>query len=182
MAWLPNLLTIVRILLTPFIVRDVLDGHCGVALPFAMFAGFTDAADGYVARLLKSTSRTGAWLDPVADKFLLTGLYLSFGYGGLAPWPLVWLVVGRDALILAMVGTGLLITSIRDFPPTIWGKICTVVQIAGALILLASCSSVAGAGGLVLPALVVIFLATGWSGVHYVWRALVLLRSARQKV
>ena len=62
MAWLPNLLTILRILLTPFIVRDVVDGHCGVALPFAMFAGFTDTADGYLARRLGSSSRVGAWL------------------------------------------------------------------------------------------------------------------------
>ena len=182
MAWLPNLLTILRILLTPFIIRDVVDGHCGVALPFAMFAGFTDAADGYLARRLGSSSRVGAWLDPIADKFLLTGLYLSFGYSGLAPWPLVWLVVGRDALILAMVGAGIVITSIRDFPPTVWGKLSTVVQIAGVLILLSACSSIAGANSLVSPAKVAIFLATAWSGVHYVWRALVLLKSDRQKV
>lgn len=182
MGWLPNLLTIVRIVLTPFIVRDVLDGHCSVALPFAMFAGFTDAADGYLARLLHSTSRVGAWLDPVADKFLLTGLYLSFGYGGLVPWPLVWLVVGRDVLILAMVGAGLVITSIRDFPPTIWGKLSTVLQIAGALILLSSCSSVAGVTPLVSPAIFAVFVATAWSGVHYVWRAMVLLQGARKKV
>lgn len=181
-SWLPNILTLLRIALTPFIIRDVLDGHCSVALPLAMIAGFTDAADGYMARLLNAVSRSGAWLDPIADKFLLTGLYLSFGYGGLAPWPLVWLVVGRDALILAMAAAGIVFTSIRDFPPTFWGKLSTVIQIAVALVLLARCTAVPGISGLVGIALVAVAAATAWSGVHYVWRATVLLRAARQNV
>ncbi len=182
MGWLPNLITIARIVMTPFIIRDVLDGHCAIALPFAMIAGATDALDGYLARLLKSTSRTGAWLDPIADKFLLTGLYLSFGYAKLAPWSLVWLVVGRDILILAMVAAGLAFTSIRDFPPTLWGKISTVLQIAGALILLGSCSAIPGISTLVQTTLIAVFVGTAWSGVHYVWRATVLLRSVRENV
>jgi cardiolipin synthase len=182
MGWLPNLLTILRIALTPFIIRDVLDGHCGIALPFAMFAGFTDAADGYVARLLNAVTRVGAWLDPVADKTLLTGLYLSFGYSGLAPWSLVWLVVGRDLLILAMVAVGLAFTSIRDFPPTIWGKLSTVVQIGAALVALASCSGIGQIGGLLRLAEAAVFVATAWSGVHYIWRATVLFRQARANV
>jgi cardiolipin synthase (CMP-forming) len=182
MGWLPNLLTIVRIVMTPFIIRDILDAHCGIALPLAMIAGFTDAADGYLARLLNAVSRTGAWLDPLADKFLLTGLYLSFGYGGLAPWPLVWLVVGRDLLILGMAVAGLAFTSIRDFPPTIWGKLSTVVQIAAALVILATCSGYSQTGGLSRFAEVAVVAATAWSGVHYMYRAAVLFRHARKKV
>jgi cardiolipin synthase len=182
MAWLPNLLTLLRIVLTPFIIWDVLGGQCQVALPLAMIAGLTDAADGYLARLLNASSRTGAWLDPVADKFLLIGLYLSFGYSGVVPWPLAWLVVGRDLLILAMAAVGITFTSIRDFPPTIWGKLSTVIQIAAALIFLVSCSAVPGISGLVGFAVAAVFAGTAWSGVHYVWRAAVLLRSSRQNV
>ena len=68
----PNLLTCVRIALTPIIVLSLFANNCVQAFWLSLFAGFTDAADGYLARIMKQESRVGAYLDPIADKFLLT--------------------------------------------------------------------------------------------------------------
>jgi len=180
--WLPNLLTLLRVILAPFIIADVLDGQCHVALPLSMIAAFTDAADGYLARRLGVESRLGAWADPLADKALHIGLFISFGYGGLIPVWLVWLVVGRDVLILAMVAFAMATTSIRDFPPTMWGKLSTVIQLAAAVVLLGSCSGYELAA-LMVPAVVpAVSLITAWSGIHYVWVAVRRRRAHNQIV
>jgi cardiolipin synthase len=159
--------------LTPWIIVALIYRDCREALWLSCVAGFTDGADGFLARRFGWKSRLGAYLDPIADKFLLTSLYISFGIAGLVPEWIVWLVVGRDALILLMAGAGLLFTNRRDYPPTLWGKISTVIQIAGAFIFLCSCAyppliplSLSSA------ALLAVAAATAWSGGHYVWRAL----------
>jgi cardiolipin synthase len=72
---LPNLLTCVRIALTPVIVLALLANNCRNAFWLSLFAGLTDAADGYLARRLGHETRIGAYLDPIADKVLLTALY-----------------------------------------------------------------------------------------------------------
>lgn len=182
MQWLPNFLTIVRILLTPLIIRDILDAHCTIAMPFAWIAGATDALDGYVARKMGAESRVGAWLDPLADKALLTGMYFSFGISGLAPMWLAWLVIGRDALILAMSAAGLAFTSIRDFPPSVWGKLSTVVQIGVSLLILAACNGTEWANRLSIWAVWAVAITAVWSGLHYVLRAIWLVRSTPAKV
>lgn len=182
MAWLPNLLTCLRILLTPAIVWALLSGRCDLALPLSMIAGSTDGADGLIARRFGWTSRLGRFLDPIADKILLTSLYVSFGLAGLIPIWLVWLVVGRDAVILGLSAAGLMLTSIRDFPPTNWGKLSTLLQISGALIVLAACSGFELAERLVPVAILAVAAGTAWSGIHYIWRAECLFGAAREKV
>lgn len=173
----PNLLTCARILLTPWVVIALIHGDCQRALWLSCVAGFTDAADGFLARRFGWMSRLGAYLDPIADKFLLTSLYICFGIAHLVPGWLVHLVVGRDVLILLMTGAGLLFTPRRDYPPTIWGKISTGLQIAGAFIFLLSCAYPPHLpAGLPPVAQTAVAAATAWSGVHYVWRAMVWAR------
>ncbi|MBC8166205.1 MAG: CDP-alcohol phosphatidyltransferase family protein [Bryobacteraceae bacterium] len=179
MALLPTLLTLLRVFLTPFIFRDVVDGHCHAALPLSILAGFTDLADGFLARRLGSESRLGAWMDPIADKILLTCLYVSFGIANLIPDWLVWLVVGRDAAILAMVAVAMVATKVREFPPSPAGKLSTVIQIAASLVVLASCTGFASAQGLVQASIIAVALITAWSGVEYVWSAVHRFRAAR---
>jgi cardiolipin synthase (CMP-forming) len=174
---LPNLLTWARIALTPVCVYLVLTGRFGPAFPWTLIAGLTDAADGWAARRLGVESRFGARMDPVADKFLLISLYVAFGLVAMVPQWLVWLVVGRDILILGMVAAGLAFTRLRDFPPTRWGKLSTILQIAGVLVLLRHLS-----GPVHTVTVWLVASATAWSGVHYVWRAVVLTRAARQIV
>ena len=96
----PNLLTLLRICLAPFLVAAILEGRC--ALSFALFlaAGLTDALDGALARWLKQRSMLGQYLDPVADKLLLSTLFLVLMHEELIPTTVTVLVFGRDVGIL----------------------------------------------------------------------------------
>jgi phosphatidylglycerophosphate synthase len=100
-AWLPNLITLARILAVPVIVYVMLFGHYTAALWIFVAAAVTDALDGAIAKQFSVESEVGAFLDPLADKALLLGVYVLLGYTGhIATW-LVILVVFRDFLIIA---------------------------------------------------------------------------------
>src|SRR5688572_31459886 len=113
----PNLLTCARIVLTPWIILALMYRDCREALWLSCMAGVTDAADGFLARRFGWASRLGAYLDPIADKFLLTSLYVCFGIAEIVPHGVVALVVGRDVLILLLAVAGILFTGRRDYPP-----------------------------------------------------------------
>ena len=150
-----------------------LAGDCRGAVVLLGLAGITDAADGYLARHYGWTSRAGAYLDPVADKLLLVTVFVSLGLTAVVPGWLAVLVVARDGVILAMVAAGLLFTKHRKFPPTIWGKISTTVQIVTALVAVAGCATGFGVPEVFIWATA---LTTAWSGAHYVWRGIQMLR------
>ncbi len=140
MQHLPNLITAVRIVLTPWIVVSLLQGDCRLALWLSIIAGSTDFLDGLAARKLGVVSRSGAYLDPIADKFLLTSLYISFGLADLVPALFVWVTVGRDVLILSLVAIGMMVSTVRDYPPTRLGKLTTMLQIVASVAFLARCA------------------------------------------
>jgi len=155
-----------------------MQGDCRRALWLSFLAAITDAADGFLARRLNRVTRLGAYLDPIADKFLLTSLYICFAIAGLAPVWLVWLVAGRDLLIVLLAAAGLLFTRRRDYPPSIWGKVSTVVQVAGAVVFLTACAYPQSIPSLLrVTAEVAVTVFTAWSGAHYVWRALTWARA-----
>ena len=170
---LPNLFTLARLLLAPFIAYDILHSHYGRAIVLLFAAGFTDVIDGFLARRLQISTRAGAYFDPIADKILLSVIYVSLGLAGVMPWWMVAVVFGRDVLILAMAGYGLLFTSLRKFPPSVWGKISTFLQIAAALVVM---GSRAGIPAPVTLALSLMIVGTVISGLHYAWRGMGLLR------
>jgi cardiolipin synthase (CMP-forming) len=170
---LPNLFTLARLVLAPFIASDILLGRYGRAILLLFAAGFTDVIDGFLARRFQTATRVGAYFDPIADKILLSVIYVSLGLTGALPWWMVAVVFGRDVLILAMAGYGLLFTSLRKFPPSAWGKISTFFQIAAALVVM---GERAGIPTPVTLALSLMIIATAVSGLHYVWRGLGLLR------
>lgn len=170
---LPNLFTLARLLLAPLVAADILRDHFGSAILLLFAAGFTDVIDGFLARRLKASTSTGAYFDPIADKILLSVTYLSLGLAGAMPWWMVGIVFGRDVLILAMAGYGLLFTSFRKFPPSVWGKISTFFQIAAALVVM---GAHAGIPAPVTLALCLMVVATIVSGLHYAWRGWTMLR------
>lgn len=133
---LPNLVTLARLVLAPFVASDILHGRYAHAIILLFIAGFTDVLDGFLARQLKIATRTGAYFDPIADKILLGLIYISLGAASALPWWMVAVVFGRDILILAMAAYGLLFTSLRKFPPSVWGKISTFLQIGAALVVM----------------------------------------------
>jgi cardiolipin synthase (CMP-forming) len=172
MRWLPSALSVSRIFFTPPIAWAILAGEFPRAFLLCWIAGATDFFDGWAARRYGWESRTGAWLDAISDKVLLSTIYLCFARTGHAPVSLVWLILGRDVMILALAGAGLAFTPIRDFPPSIWGKISTNIQIATAAAILA------GPEWLKPSMLVLCAAGTAWSGLHYLflgvkrWRSL----------
>jgi len=178
---LPNLLTTLRIALTPVIVLALLAEEYQRAFAFVMVAGLTDALDGRLARRFHWESQLGAYLDPIADKLLLTSLFLCFWMRERVPTWLVALIVGRDVLILLMAGTALLFTRFRQFPPSIWGKLNTTLQILLALVLvLAAAFPTTEIPWLTLALIWVTGISTAWSGIHYVGRAvkMVIMRNS----
>lgn len=135
-------------------------------------AGATDALDGYLARRFDWTSRLGAYLDPVGDKLLLVSVYVTLGLRETVPVWLMGLVLGRDALILGLVAVAFWLTSVRSFPPSLLGKLSTVVQVMAGLAIVAGHAyfprETAAVDGIAIPA---VATATIASGSHYVYLA-----------
>jgi len=150
-----------------------LQNHYSRAIVLFFLAGISDVIDGFLARRLQASTPAGAYFDPIADKILLSVIYISLGLAGAMPWWMVAVVFGRDVLILAMAAYGLMFTKLRKFPPSVWGKISTFFQIAAALVVI---GARAGIPAPVTLALCLMVLGTIVSGIHYVWRAVVLLR------
>ncbi len=170
---LPNLVTLARLVLAPFVASDILHGRYAHAIILLFIAGFTDVLDGFLARQLKIATRTGAYFDPIADKILLGLIYISLGAASALPWWMVAVVFGRDILILAMAAYGLLFTSLRKFPPSVWGKISTFLQICAALVVM---GVHAGIPAPLTLSLTLMIAGTVVSGLHYVWRGVGMLR------
>jgi cardiolipin synthase len=178
-AWLtlPNLFTLARVVLTPFILLAILNHRPVTALALFAAAAATDGIDGYLARRLRAATPAGAYLDPIADKLLLSGVYLVLAVTGTLPWWLVAVIFGRDLLILSSSGVALLVTQLRAFPPSVWGKASTALQILTAVAFLARNAAETPLLATLSTALIWPTAAlTVWSGVHYAWRGVRLVR------
>ena len=126
----PNLLTLLRICLVPMLVTAVLDKHYALGFGLFVAAGLTDALDGLLARLLKQYTMLGEYLDPVADKLLLSTLFLVLTHMGLIPMRVTVLVFGRDVGILVVSALLYAATGRRDFGPSLLGKANTLAQVS----------------------------------------------------
>ena len=95
-------------------------------LRFLLRPGLTDALDGVLARVLKQRTVLGQYLDPIADKLLLSTLFLVLMYKGLMPTTVTVLVFGRDVGILLVAAVLYAVVGRREFGPSIFGKANTV--------------------------------------------------------
>jgi cardiolipin synthase (CMP-forming) len=170
MRAMPNLLTIARICLAPFLVTAILERQ--FALSFALFiaAGLTDALDGTLARVLQQRTMLGQYLDPVADKLLLSTLFLVLTHMGLIPARVTVLVFGRDLGILLVAALLYAAVGRREFKPSLFGKANTVTQIlAVAVVLLEQTDRAAWVLWLRPVTLDATMVLTVASGLHYAW-------------
>lgn len=126
---LPNLLTIGRLFILPFLVIAILDGHWRLAFALFMLAGISDSLDGVLARRLGQSTRLGLYLDPIADKLLLSTLFLVLTHVQQIPRYVTILVFSRDLGILLIATLLFATNTLRDFRPSIFGKLNTFVQI-----------------------------------------------------
>ena len=118
-----------RLFIIPFLVINILDGRWVLAFGLIMLAGLSDGLDGVIARWLKQITTLGLYLDPIADKLLLSTLFLVLTHVGAIPRYVTVLVFSRDLGIL-LIATLLFATStLRDFRPSLFGKLNTFVQI-----------------------------------------------------
>lgn len=126
---IPNLLSVFRILLIPVLVIFLIDGRQLHALMVFVTAAVTDALDGFIARVFKQKTRIGAYLDPIADKLLISTSYIMLAILNVMPKWLAVIVISRDAII--MVGIGLLLLNDRpiEIRPIIDSKITTFFQL-----------------------------------------------------
>ena len=126
----PNLLSLLRICLAPFLVAAILERHFALSFGLFVAAGLTDALDGLLARFLKQRTLLGEYLDPVADKLLLSTLFLVLMHMTLIPVTVTVLVFGRDVGILVVAAILYAATGRREFSPSLLGKANTLAQVA----------------------------------------------------
>lgn len=168
----PNLLTVLRICLAPFLVSAILENRYELGFAIFIAAGLTDALDGVLARVLKQRTVLGQYLDPVADKLLLSTLFLVLMYKHLIPTTVTVLVFGRDVGILLVAAVLYAVVGRREFGPSTLGKANTVAQVtAVAVVLLHQLSQAKWVVILRLVALDATVGLTIASGLHYAWIA-----------
>lgn len=180
---LANLFTFLRLALTPVTIAAIVGGRHREALAWFFVAAWTDVLDGWSARNRHAQTVAGAYFDPIADKCLMSGVFVALAAAGTAPWWVVGLVLGRDLYILCGALLFLAFSRVRKFPPTVWGKASTFVQIVTVtcwLIRNAFPADWLNAASLILLWLCV--AATAWSGVHYTWRGIQLAQAASNPV
>ncbi len=132
--YLPNALTALRMLLVAPLVWLIHDGRYDAAVVVALIAGITDALDGWLAKHFHWESWIGGILDPIADKLMLIGCFVSLGMVGAHPEWLTWLVVGRDIVIVAGALAYHNFIGRVNAEPTALSKLNTCVQIAYVLL------------------------------------------------
>jgi cardiolipin synthase len=126
----PNQLTLLRMMFLPFIVIHLVNRHYTWALTLFVLAGLSDGLDGLLARRLKQQTLLGQYLDPIADKLLLSTMFLVLSILHKIPWKFTVLVFSRDITILFASAVLYAIAGLRDFRPSIFGKANTFAQVA----------------------------------------------------
>jgi cardiolipin synthase len=165
----PNQLTLLRLIFIPFVIINVFDGDWQWALGLLIAAGLSDGLDGLLARALNQRTVLGQYLDPIADKMLLSSLFLVLSFVKKIPWKYTVLVFSRDVLIVMTCVVLYAAVGFRDFRPSIFGKINTVCQIAAVFfVILAQVANQPWVVRLQHLFLYATFTFTTISGVHYV--------------
>jgi cardiolipin synthase len=180
---LPNFITLTRMAMVPFFVIAISNRDYRLAIWIFVIAGLTDAFDGFIARQMDMTSRVGAYLDPIADKLLITIAYISLtvpqGQEVVIPLWLTILALFRDFVIMLVAGVLYMVEGLRSFPPSVLGKATTFAQVLTiAVVLLANVTTI--------PALApsscfyASFLLVIASGFNYIYRVSRFVEEARQ--
>ncbi|MBN3458641.1 CDP-alcohol phosphatidyltransferase family protein [Mycobacterium sp. DSM 3803] len=176
----PNALSVLRLVLVPVFLWLLFGAHAnGWAVAVLMFSGFSDWADGKIARLVANqSSRLGALLDPLVDRIYMVTVPVALAFAGVVPWWLVVTLLGRDAVLAATLplvrGRGL-----AALPVTYLGKAATFALMSGfPLVLLGQWDAL---WSRVILACGWAFLIWGlalylWSGVLYLIQVVLVMR------
>ena len=170
----------------PIFVIAIINGAADHALALFIFAGITDALDGFLARFFGQVSVFGSYIDPIADKLLLITAFVMLSIpstfpGVQIPIAITVLVIARDILIMVLALVLYLSLGISKFPPTLLSKINTVLQIIGVGMVLLS-GLVDGIAQATMASLYLVAVFTLLSGVDYIYRAYHMAESVNKPV
>jgi cardiolipin synthase (CMP-forming) len=164
----PNQITLLRLGFLPIFLIFISYEHYKWASLVLVVAGLSDGIDGLLARRLNQRSSLGAYLDPIADKLLLSSSFIILAFKQKIAWWLTIIVLSRDILILVVAVVILLISGYRPFPPSLFGKLTTMLEIilVFAVVLTAAYPNERIAS--VIPLLIYIVAASAiFSALHY---------------
>lgn len=172
---IPNLLTLLRMVLIPVFAILLYYGYSGTALVVFLIAGISDGVDGFVARRFNQESALGTIIDPIADKLLMTTAFIILTLPNILPQtkhlPVpFWVtasVIGRDVLIIMVAGAINIMTGFRGFKPSYLGKMSTLVQVVAVTIILFA--AVYGYTFFLPTVYTLVVLFAFLSGVHYIF-------------
>jgi len=173
---IPNLITLLRIMLVPVIVILLIQGSFFHALIVFIVASLSDALDGFLARVLKQQTVLGAYLDPIADKALLASSFVTLSVLHVIPSWLAVIVISRDFIILL----GILVLSIMsinvEIRPAFVSKITTAMQLITVLLVLSiPCFRIGISEIWIQAAYWITALLTILSGLNYIMRGMELI-------
>lgn len=165
---IPNIISIIRILMVPPITILIWGERYNEAFILMIIAGLSDGLDGFLARAFHWQSRLGAMLDPAADKLLLVSIFVVCGLKGFLPWWLVGLIFLRDIIIVIGAFAYRHVTQDEKIKPLIISKINTALQILLAVVTLYQ-AAVNSLPAIIMPSLIwLVALTTLISGITYV--------------
>lgn len=165
--YVPNIITIARIFSVPVMIWMIVTGNLFSAFFLFLVAGLSDALDGFLARRFHWQTELGAYLDPIADKTMLTCVYAALAFHGHIPIWLGILVVSRDFLIVGGVVLAWLLDRPVVIRPMLIGKINTGLQIGLATAVLAEKGLALGWWSYVVPLIWTTGLLTALSAFLY---------------
>jgi cardiolipin synthase (CMP-forming) len=164
----PNQITLLRLGFLPFFLILIAYEQYRWALLVLVLAALSDAADGLLARKLNQKSALGAYLDPIADKLLLSSSFVILAFKKEIAWWLTIIVLSRDVLILVVAVVIILISGYRPFPPSIFGKLTTMTQILLVFVVVLNAAFFLPPLGPVIQGLMYVVAALAiFSGFHY---------------
>jgi len=182
---LANQLTFLRLVAVPFFILAVLEARFRLALGIFVAAGVTDLLDGLIARVFKQRTALGAYLDPAADKLLLTAafvlltrypnLFQNIPMANRIPIGLTILVISRDVLIVAIAWMLHLAYGQTRFRPSLMGKITTGTELVtiGIVLLFNALEGTHPIVGVAIRVTLALILVSGF---HYIWRTIAQVR------
>lgn len=184
---IPNLLTLLRMVLIPVFAILLYYGYSGTALVVFLIAGISDGVDGFVARRFNQESALGTIIDPIADKLLMTTAFIILTLPNILPQtkhlPVpFWVtasVIGRDVLIITVAGAINIMTGFRGFKPSYLGKLSTLVQVVAVTIILFA--AVYGYTFFLPTVYTLVVLFAFLSGVHYIFFVAKLMKEEEKE-
>ena len=166
---LPNLITLLRLLLVVPIAASILGHHFGTALLLFAVASVSDGIDGFLARRFDWISRFGSMLDPIADKILLVTVFVLLTFTGYIPVWLAVVVIARDLIILTGATVYHILFGEYEFAPTFLGKFSTASQFTLVILMLVDLSVTDLPAWLLSAMIWLVFAVSSLSGVDYVY-------------